>query len=145
MKAWLGAATFVILSGLVNAQSNATGVIHLLPADVNAALAKGATLVNRPDLIVSGGHRVANGQVEVHDKETDVLYIVDGEATFVWGGKMVGGKSSAPDQWLGTDITGGQSQRISKGDVFVVPAGIPHWFKEVPTSVSYFVVKVKKQ
>jgi mannose-6-phosphate isomerase-like protein (cupin superfamily) len=146
MKAWLGAATFVMFSGLVTAQSGGTGsgVIHLQPADVNAALAKGATLVNRPDLIVSGGHREVNGQVEMHDKETDVLYIVDGEATFAWGGKMVGGKVSAQDQWLGTDITGGQTQRVSKGDVFVVPAGIPHWFKEVPKSVSYFVVKVKK-
>ena len=35
-------------------------------------------------------------------------------------------------------------QKIGKGDLFVVPAGTPHWFKEVPTSISYFVVKVLK-
>jgi quercetin dioxygenase-like cupin family protein len=28
--------------------------------------------------------------------------------------------------------------------VYVIPAGIPHWFKEVPKSVSYYVVKVLK-
>jgi len=27
----------------------------------------------------------------------------------------------------------------------MVPAGMPHWFKEVPKSVSYFVVKVLKE
>jgi quercetin dioxygenase-like cupin family protein len=27
----------------------------------------------------------------------------------------------------------------------VIPAGTPHWFKEVPQSVSYYVVKVLKQ
>jgi quercetin dioxygenase-like cupin family protein len=26
----------------------------------------------------------------------------------------------------------------------VVPAGTPHWFKEVPKTVSYYVVKVLK-
>ena len=72
------------------------------------------------------------------------LYVVDGEATFVFGGKMEGGKVTSPGQWQGADITGGETHRIAKGDVFVIPAGVPHWFKEVPKSVSYFVVKVLK-
>jgi len=50
----------------------------------------------------------------------------------------------SPGQWQGADITGGETHRIAKGDVFVIPAGVPHWFKEVPKSVSYFVVKVLK-
>jgi quercetin dioxygenase-like cupin family protein len=95
-------------------------------------------------LLVQGSHREAAGQVEVHDKETDVLYIVDGEGTFAYGGRMVGGKVTRPGQWLGSDIVGGETHRLVKGDVFVVPAGVPHWFKEVPKSVSYFVVKVLK-
>ena len=32
----------------------------------------------------------------------------------------------------------------SVSPVIVVPAGIPHWFKEVPKSVNYYVVKVIK-
>jgi quercetin dioxygenase-like cupin family protein len=47
-------------------------------------------------------------------------------------------------QSLGTDIKGGDTHHLSKGDVIVVPAGVPHWFKEVPHSVSYYVVKVLK-
>ena len=57
---------------------------------------------------------------------------------------MVGGKVTAPGQSRGTDIQGGRSQRLAKGDVIVIPAGIPHWFKEVPQSISYYVVKVIK-
>ena len=64
----------------------------------------------------------------------DVLYITDGSATFVYGGKIVGAKNTRPGQWLGTDITGGTTQKLVKGDVVVVPAGMPHWFKEVPAS-----------
>ena len=144
MKLWLVAASLVTLGVLAGAQTDSAGGVHVDPAKVAAALAKGGPLVTRPDLLVSGSHREKAGEVEVHDKETDVIYVTDGEATFVYGGKMVGGKTSQPGQWLGSDITGGQTNHIAKGDVFVVPAGIPHWFKEVPKSVSYFVVKVLK-
>ena len=109
-----------------------------------AALAKGGGLVTASDVLVSGSHRDKPGQVEVHDKEMDVIYVTDGTATFVRGGKIVGAKSSRPDQWLGTDITGGTTQKLVKGDVIVVPAGTPHWFKEVPGPLSYYVVKVVK-
>jgi glc operon protein GlcG len=144
MKLWLIAASVCTIGILAAAQTDSSGVVHVDPEKVAAALAKGGSLVTRPDLLVSGSHREAPGQVEVHDKETDVLYIIEGEATLVTGGKMVGGKVTRPGQWLGTDITGGQSRRIVKGDVFVIPAGIPHWFKEVPKSISYYVVKVLK-
>jgi mannose-6-phosphate isomerase-like protein (cupin superfamily) len=144
MKLWLIAASLFTIGVLAGAQTDSSGVVHADPAKVAAALAKGGSLVTRPDLLVSGSHREAAGQVEVHDKETDVLYFTDGEATLVFGGKMVGGKVTRPGQWLGSDITGGETHHVAKGDVFVIPAGIPHWFKEVPKSVSYFVVKVLK-
>jgi glc operon protein GlcG len=112
---------------------------------VTEALAKGGPLVNASDLLVSGSHRDKAGQVEVHDKETDVIYMVDGEATFVTGGTAVGLKTTRPGQKVGTNIQGGETHNLTKGDVIVVPAGTPHWFKEVPKSVSYYVVKVLKQ
>lgn len=122
-----------------------SGVIYVDHEKVAAALTKGGALVSAPDLLVSGSHRDKAGQVEAHEKETDVIYVVDGTATFVTGGKMIGGKTTKPGQLLGSNIEGGQTHHLSKGDVIVVPAGIPHWFKEVPQSVSYYVVKVLKQ
>ena len=119
----------------------ATYVAHDKVAE---ALAKGGPLGSTKEYTVSGSHRDKAGQVEVHEKETDILYITDGDATFVTGGTMVGGKMSKAGQWLGTDITGGQTHHLVKGDVMMIPAGMPHWFKEVPKSVSYFVVKVLK-
>ena len=144
MRLWLIAAALLTMGVLAGAQSGSSAGVHVDPAKVAASLAKGGSLVTRPDLLVSGSHRDKGGQVEVHDKETDVLYVVDGEATFVFGGQMVGGKVTAPGQWLGTDIPGGETHKIGKNDVFVIPAGVPHWFKEVPKSVNYFVVKVLK-
>ena len=144
MKLSLIVASVFTICVVAGAQQDSSGVVHVDPAKVAAAIAKGGQLVERPDLLVSGSHREKGGQVEVHDKETDVLYIIEGDATFVTGGKMVGGKNTRPGQWLGTDITGGETRHLVKGEVVVVPAGVPHWFKEVPKSVSYYVVKVLK-
>ena len=125
--------------------ADAPSVTYADKDKVAASLTKGGALVTQSDLTVSGAHRNGPGQVEVHDTETDVIYVQDGEATFVTGGKMVGGKMSKPGQWLGASIEGGETRHLSKGDVIVIPAGVPHWFKEVPKAgVSYFVVKVLK-
>jgi quercetin dioxygenase-like cupin family protein len=122
----------------------ADNVTYVSGDKVAAALAKGGPLVTASNLLVSGSHREKGGEVEVHDKETDVMYIVDGSATFVTGGTMVGGRVTKPGQHLGTDVKGGQTHHLKKGDVIVIPAGTPHWFKEVPSTVSYYVVKVLK-
>lgn len=111
---------------------------------VSEALTKGKSITKGQGYTVSGSHRDKAGQVEVHDKETDILYVTDGEATFVTGGKMIGGKANGANQWLGTDIQGGETHHLTKGDVVTIPAGMPHWFKEVPKSVNYYVVKVIK-
>jgi mannose-6-phosphate isomerase-like protein (cupin superfamily) len=104
-------------------------------------VAKGGSIVTAPDYTVSVLTRNMAGQVEVHEKETDIFYIMEGDATFITGGTMVGGKVSRPNQWLGTDITGGETHHLTKGDVIVIPAGTPHWFKQVPSSIKYFTVK----
>ena len=139
------AITALLIVGASYAAAQTPPVTYVDHEKMAAALAKGGVVVTASNLIVQGASRTAPGQVEVHDKETDVLYIVDGEATFVTGGTMVGGRTTGPGQIRGSDIKGGASQHLGKGDVIVVQAGTPHWFKEVPKSVNYLVVKVLKQ
>ena len=141
---------FFVLASLTTAALFASGdreppVTYVKHEKVGAALAEGGTLVTASDLLVMGAHRAGGGHSELHEKETDVFYVVQGDATFVTEGKMVGGKEVSPGQWRGAAIEGGEVHHLTKGDVIVIPAGIPHWFKEVPHSVSYFVVKVLKQ
>src|SRR5262249_10446619 len=102
MRFWLLLVSALAVGTLAGAQSSDSSVVHVDPEKVAAALAKGGVLVTRPDLLVQGSHREAAGQVEVHDKETDVLYIIDGEARFAYGGRMVGGTASRPGPRLAT-------------------------------------------
>ncbi len=105
-------------------------------------LSKGGQIASAPNYSVLASHRDKPGQVEEHEKETDIVYVTDGQATLIMGGTMVGGKLTRPNQYLGDEIRGGETHYLSKGDVLVIPAGIPHWFQAVPKEVSYFVVKV---
>ena len=135
----------VLTAGLLAIAADAPQKVTYVAHDkVAAAISKGGPLVAAPDLTVTGSHRDKAGQVEVHEKETDVIYIIEGDATFVTGGTVVGQKQNRPGQFVGTDVQGGETHKLTKGDVIVVPAGIPHWFKEVPKSVNYYVVKVLK-
>ena len=135
----LTAALAAFVLGAAAADPAATYVDH---AKVAEAFAKGGALASGDDFSASVARRAAAGQVEVHEKETDIFYITEGEATFVTGGKMIGGKLSRPAQWLGTDIEGGVTHHLTKGDVITIPAGVPHWFKEVKTPILYYMVKV---
>lgn len=117
----------------------ATYVDH---AKVAEAFSKGGALAKGDDFTASVLKRTAPGQVEVHVKETDIFYITDGEATFVTGGKIIGAKETRPNQLLGTDVEGGVTHHLTKGDVITIPAGTPHWFKEVKTPILYYMVKV---
>ena len=64
--------------------------------------------------------------------QDEVFYVIKGAATMVSGGKVVG-----------KEIEGGTATHLAVGDVMVVPAGLPHWFKEVPTEISYLLVRRK--
>ena len=81
--------------------------VTYIPADqVKAAFAKGAVLINNGSYQVHASRREEPGQVEVHVKDTDIIYMLEGSTTFVTGGTMVGGKTTAPDEIRGSNVTG---------------------------------------
>src|SRR5260370_23746372 len=117
MKILLAFAALLTIALLPAPADPVSGVTYVGHEKVAAALSKGGPLASAPDLLVSGSYRDKAGQVEVHDKEPDVIYVVDGTATFVTGGKMMGGKVTKPGQHMGSDIVGGQTHHLAKGDV----------------------------
>jgi glc operon protein GlcG len=135
--------------GSTNAMTGTNGdqadsVSHFDKATVDASFAKGAVLFDAGKrYMVHTSRRDKAGMAEVHHQDADIIYVIDGSATLVTGGSMVDGKTTAPDEVRGSAIAGGTSRRIAKGDVVVVPAGTPHWFKDVPGTILYYVVKAR--
>src|ERR1043166_2477882 len=121
-------------------------VTYFEKSKVDAAFAKGAVLLDGSDgrnYMVHASRREKPGQAEIHTKDTDVIYVLDGTATFVTGGEAVDSKEIAANELRGSSIRNGQTRQIAKGDVIVVPTGVPHQFLEVTNPFLYYVVKVR--
>lgn len=117
-------------------------VTHIPAARVDGAFQKGAPLLEVAGYKIHASRREAPGQAEVHARDTDIIYVLEGSATLVTGGEMREGRQTAPDEVRGASIAGGTPRTLAKGDVLVVPAGTPHWFRDVDGPFLYYVVKV---
>jgi quercetin dioxygenase-like cupin family protein len=132
-------AMAVLMTG-AGGMSGATYVDH---DKVAAALAKGGPLVKGSNLNVGGSFRTKGSEPEIHEKTTHIWYVLDGSATFVTGGTLTGTKAPNAGTTKGTNIEGGQTQQLAKGDVIVIPPGTPHWWKEVPKSITLYAVNAQ--
>jgi glc operon protein GlcG len=118
-------------------------VTYLPAKQVGQAFVKGMPLVRGNNYKVDASHRDEAGVVEVHTRDTDIIYMLEGTATLVTGGTLVDAKNIEPEEIRGRESKGGETRTITKGDVVVIPNGTPHWFKEVRGPIDYYVVKVR--
>ncbi len=129
----------------VGTSGSAAAATYLARVQVEAAFAKGAPLLENGEYKVHASRRDRDGQAEIHLGDTDIVYVLEGTATLVTGGTAVDAKTTAPGELRGSAINGGESRHVGKGDVVIVPSGVPHLFKDVRGSFLYYVVKVTAQ
>lgn len=111
-------------------------------ADVIKAMAGGGSFLETPDYRVGMARREGPGDAEVHDIDTDVFYVFFGTATLVSGGEMVEPRTVGPSEHRAASTRGGEARSVTKGDVIVIPRGVPHWFSAVAEApFVYLVVK----
>lgn len=143
MKLLAALAAVVIVAAYAAAAGVPAKVTYVHHDKVSAVMAKGGAIIEDPGLRILAQRR-GSGEAEVHETTNHVFIIVEGEATMVTGGKLVDGKQTAPGQIRGTGVTGGQTHRLTKGDVITIPAKTPHWWREVPTkTVAYYAVNIE--
>ena len=119
--------------------------VHYVSHDtVASTMVKGGQIISDNGLIVLANRATARGS-EIHQNTNHLFIIVDGEATFVTGGKITNAKEIGPGQTRGDGIEGGQTHHLSKGDVIAVPANTPHWWKDTSAtgSVGYYAVNLE--
>ena len=82
-----------------------------------------------PGLAIVAG-RSAPSAAAIDPTTHHIFLIQEGEAALVTGGKLAG-----------KAIEGGQNRRLKTGDMMVIPAKTPYWWKEVPSgTVGYLAV-----
>lgn len=140
----------------VNALTNGAKASEMKPSDntpvlffdanqVNASFSTGAVLLDgsNRNYMVHTSRREKPGLAEIHALDTDIIYVLEGDATIVTGGKAVDAKQVEPNEVRGSHIEGGTTRRLSKGQVIIVPSNTPHWFKEINGEFLYYTIKVR--
>jgi mannose-6-phosphate isomerase-like protein (cupin superfamily) len=141
--------TLLALSLSVAALSAADNpVIYKTEAELVRALAAGQAT---PDMLTSavsnGDHHRINvvrrtkaAGATAHPGFAELHHIMEGSGTLVTGGTIVrpaGGRGAG-----GATIDGGESRHVSKGDVILVPSGVPHWYKDLDgAAITYLEVR----
>jgi mannose-6-phosphate isomerase-like protein (cupin superfamily) len=112
-------------------------------SDVTALIAKaksehkeGQTIVLEPILVLAPyranlEYRTAVGPAALHEREAELMYVIDGTATVTIGGKLVNEKRANAENLSGTAIEGGTPRDVAKGDFFIVPENTAHWFSAI--------------
>jgi mannose-6-phosphate isomerase-like protein (cupin superfamily) len=78
---------------------------------------------------------------------TETYYVLDGAGVLVTGGKLkepVKPRESTLGNWMdlgSSGIEGGVSRRVTKGDVVIIPGGVPHGWASVESDVTYLIVR----
>jgi mannose-6-phosphate isomerase-like protein (cupin superfamily) len=87
----------------------------------------------------------------MHEKITEVYYVVSGSGTLLTGGVVENPRSTPADSEIvrvavGPSVQGtfkepAQRRKVSAGDVVIIPPGVYHGFDEVTDHVEYVAVR----
>ncbi len=122
----------VLIGGAALAQPNAKPMfvkskdIEAMVAMTKDGVATAKLPAGSPSHLVVIAHRTADGEVEVHTKLADEIIVRTGHAKIQVGGKVTGQRQTAPDEFRGGTMTGGETFDLSPGDAIWIPVGQPH-------------------
>ncbi len=87
----------------------------------------------------------------VHHRVTEVYYVLTGSGTLVTGGEISGNREFPANNVSVLELIGpsgsrtvmnGQTKTISSGDIVVIPAGVPHGFRNIQDQITYVSIRV---
>ena len=87
----------------------------------------------------------------VHHLVTEVYYVLSGSGTLVTGGDISGdiefpASNISVMELIGPSgsrtVINGQTKTISAGDIVVIPASVPHGFRNIQDQITYLSIRV---
>ena len=88
-------------------------------------------MIAEPILLLAPYHanleyRAARAPAALHERDAEMMYVIEGTGTIITGGKLVDEKRTNAANLSGSSISGGNSQPLSKGDFLIVQENTPH-------------------
>lgn len=89
--------------------------------------------------------RDGSGAGELHQNWTDIFIVQGGEGTILHGGSVEDAKDTGNGEIRGPKHVGGKSQKVTAGDVLVIPPGVAHQTIVEPGKFFFtLIVKVQR-
>jgi hypothetical protein len=89
--------------------------------------------------------RDGSGAGELHHNWTDIFIVQSGEGTILYGGSVEDAKDTGNGEIRGPRHVGGMSQKVTAGDVLVIPPGVAHQTIVEPGKFFFtLIVKVQR-
>jgi mannose-6-phosphate isomerase-like protein (cupin superfamily) len=87
-------------------------------------------------------HREGDAEAETHVNNSEIFFIVSGEATEIVGGTPVNNKTVSAGEIHGSALEGGMRVPLRPGDVVRMPANTPHrMLVATGKQITFMVVK----
>jgi mannose-6-phosphate isomerase-like protein (cupin superfamily) len=80
------------------------------------------------------------GELHSHEDWTGVVVIMSGAATFITPGTASGQRAGATPEG-GQLVGAGESHRVGKGDVVIIPPNAPHMYRNIEEPFRYLVIQ----
>lgn len=139
----------LLLISAAQAPSPAVSATYKTEAQLLAALAAGAAT---PDMLTAAVSNDDHHRINIvrrtkpagaiaHPGFAELHHIIEGSGTLVTGGTIVrpaGGRGG------GATIQNGETRHVTKGDVILVPSGMPHWYKDLDGTLTYLEVRFQE-
>ncbi len=71
-------------------------------------------------------YRPGSAPAAVHEKDAELMVVLQGAGNIITGGKLVDGKRVNANNLSGPSIEGGDPHNVVKGDMILIPANAPH-------------------
>ena len=152
MRAQLAAFTIIVAAVASNAwaQSTAPVSVFMSDKDITALVDKAkadrkgdAPVVAEPILLLAPykaqlEYRPGTGPAAFHEKDAELMVVLDGTGNIVTDGKLVDEKRVNANNLSGSSIADGVTHAVVKGDMIIIPANTPH--QVIPTGGAPIVI-----
>jgi mannose-6-phosphate isomerase-like protein (cupin superfamily) len=71
-------------------------------------------------------YRPGSGAAALHEKDAELMVVLDGTGNIITGGKMVDEKRVNANNLTAPSIADGVTRAVVKGDMILIPANTPH-------------------
>ncbi len=117
---------------------DAVRALHAKPGNDNLFTSKTLPFT----IVLTTEEKKSGAEFEYHEGRDHIFHILDGETSYQLGGTPKKPRNTKPGEWLAPASDGASTVTLHKGDVLIIPRGVPHK-RSTETSVTFTLTSIE--